>query len=105
MKQSICEICSHMTEVTSGTGSRFLLCQLSQTDRRFPKYPPQPVIRCEGFIDGKTSRVMNLNLIVLPETIAICRLDADVRALGIAHAVSQARFANYTGRNELNRPR
>jgi|GEM_PF-221976 hypothetical protein len=77
MKQSICEICSHMTEVTSGTGSRFLLCQLSQTDRRFPKYPPQPVIRCEGFIDGKTSRIMNLNLIVLPETIAICRLDAD----------------------------
>ena len=77
MKQSICEICSHMTEVTSGTGSRFLLCQLSQTDRRFPKYPPQPVIRCEGFIDGKTCRTMNLNLIVLPDTIAICQLDAD----------------------------
>lgn len=77
MEQSICEICSHMTEVTSGTGSKFLLCQLSQTDRRFQKYPPQPVIRCEGFIDGKTSRIMNLNLIVLPDTIAICRLDAD----------------------------
>ena len=77
MEQSICEICSHMTEVTSGTGSRFLLCQLSQTDRRFQKYPPQPVIRCEGFIDGKTSRIMNLNLIVLPDTIAMCRLDAD----------------------------
>ncbi len=77
MEQSICEICSHMTEVTSGTGSKFLLCQLSQTDRRFQKYPPQPVIRCEGFIDGKTSRIMNLNLIVLPDTIAMCRLDAD----------------------------
>ncbi len=31
------------------TGSKFLLCQLSQTDRRFQKYPPQPVVRCEGF--------------------------------------------------------
>jgi hypothetical protein len=49
MDQSICETCSHMKDVTSGTGSRFLLCQLSQTDRRFQKYPPQPVVRCEGF--------------------------------------------------------
>ena len=53
MDQSICEACSHMKEVTSGTGSRFLLCKLSQTDRRFQKYPPQPVIRCEGFEESE----------------------------------------------------
>ena len=52
MVQSICETCAHVKEVTSGTGSRFLLCQLSQVDRRFQKYPPQPVIRCEGFKEG-----------------------------------------------------
>jgi hypothetical protein len=40
-----------MWEITSGTDSRFLLCRLSQTDQRFPKYPPQPVISCEGYGD------------------------------------------------------
>ena len=48
MNQSLCEFCSHMREIISGTGSRFVLCQLSQTDNRFPKYRPQPLVRCEG---------------------------------------------------------
>ena len=48
MNRSLCESCSHMREIVSGTGSRFVLCQLSQTDNRFPKYPPQPLVRCEG---------------------------------------------------------
>jgi hypothetical protein len=55
MTQSLCETCSHVREVVSGTGSRFLLCRLSQADRRFSKYPPQPVIACEGFEDAKCS--------------------------------------------------
>lgn len=46
---SLCERCRHCREVTSGKGSRFLLCQLSQRDKRFSKYPPQPVVRCLGF--------------------------------------------------------
>jgi hypothetical protein len=49
MIQSLCETCRHLKEIISGTGSRFLLCQLSQTDRRFPKYPPQPVVNCVGY--------------------------------------------------------
>jgi hypothetical protein len=52
MTQSLCIACRHMQEVVSGKGSRFLLCRLSQTDRRFPKYPPQPVIRCAGHAKG-----------------------------------------------------
>ena len=56
MDQSICDVCSHMKEVISGTGSRFLLCQLSQTDRRFQKYPQQPVLRCEGFKESEESQ-------------------------------------------------
>ena len=36
-----------MREVTTPR-SRFLLCELSMTDAAYTKYPPQPVVRCEG---------------------------------------------------------
>lgn len=49
MIASLCEKCRHLKEVVSGKGSRFLLCQKSADDQRFPKYPPQPVVRCAGF--------------------------------------------------------
>lgn len=52
MSPSLCETCIHKQELISGTGSRFLLCTLSRIDGRFSKYPPQPVIRCEGHADG-----------------------------------------------------
>jgi len=29
--------------------SRFLLCELSVTNNAYPKYPPQPVVKCEGY--------------------------------------------------------
>jgi hypothetical protein len=38
-----------MREVVTPKGSRFLLCQLSKTDPDYPKYPPQPVVRCDGY--------------------------------------------------------
>lgn len=31
----------------------FKLCELSKTDAAYPKYPPQPVVRCEGFTQKK----------------------------------------------------
>ena len=46
---SLCQTCGQMREVISGRGSRFFLCRLAQTDRRYPKYPPQPVVRCAGY--------------------------------------------------------
>ena len=46
---SLCETCSWMREIKTPKGSRFLLCQLAQSDGRYPKYPPQPVVRCDGF--------------------------------------------------------
>lgn len=49
MRDSLCERCRHLREVISGKGSRFLLCGLSLTDRRLPKYPPQPVVECAGY--------------------------------------------------------
>ena len=38
-----------MREIVSAKGSRFLLCKLAQSDARFAKYPPQPVVGCEGY--------------------------------------------------------
>jgi hypothetical protein len=49
--ESLCEHCRFMREVVSGRGSRFLLCELPRHDRRFPEYPPQPVVRCAGYAD------------------------------------------------------
>jgi protein-tyrosine phosphatase len=49
MIQSLCETCASMREVVTPRGSRFLLCQLSRTNTAYPKYPPQPVVRCDGY--------------------------------------------------------
>jgi hypothetical protein len=45
----LCAVCRHARVVISGRGSRFLLCERSRVDPRFPRYPPLPVIRCAGF--------------------------------------------------------
>jgi len=47
--RSLCETCARVREVITPKGSRFLLCRLSQTDPAFPKYPPQPVVCCDGY--------------------------------------------------------
>ena len=49
MIPSLCETCALMREIITPKASRFLLCQLSQTNPAYPKYPPQPVVRCEGY--------------------------------------------------------
>jgi len=38
-----------METVTSSKGSTFVLCGLSATDPRFPKYPRLPVLTCSGY--------------------------------------------------------
>jgi hypothetical protein len=48
MTQSLCEACKNMREVRTAR-SRFLLCELSVTNAAYPKYPPQPVVRCDGY--------------------------------------------------------
>ncbi len=72
---SLCKTCSRMRKVVSGTGSTFLLCQLSQTDKRFSKYPPQPVIGCDGFEDEHDT-MPTFTLEVLPGTFAVCHVNA-----------------------------
>jgi hypothetical protein len=45
----LCAGCLHGKLVVSGRGSRFVLCDRSRTDPRFPRYPTLPVISCTGF--------------------------------------------------------
>lgn len=47
--RSLCPECAHVKIVRSEKGSTFLLCRRAQSDPRFPKYPPQPVVACAGF--------------------------------------------------------
>src|SRR5262249_42165569 len=44
----LCETCKNMREVRTSK-SRFLLCELSVTHAAYPKYPPQPIMRCDGY--------------------------------------------------------
>ena len=54
--QTLCESCHWKREVTTPR-SRFLLCELSKTNPAFPKYPPQPIVRCQGY--SQKSEAMN----------------------------------------------
>jgi hypothetical protein len=45
----LCADCVHARIISSAKGSTFLLCQLSQSDPHFMKYPRLPVIRCSGY--------------------------------------------------------
>jgi hypothetical protein len=44
----LCANCLHARHIASAKGSQFLLCQVSQSDPSFPKYPRLPVLRCSG---------------------------------------------------------
>jgi hypothetical protein len=48
MIPSLCETCRHLRPVVTPKGSRFLLCRRHESDAAYPKYPPQPVVRCDG---------------------------------------------------------
>jgi hypothetical protein len=48
----LCAACVHHRVIRSRRGSSFLLCALSRTDPRFARYPPLPVLACDGFVRG-----------------------------------------------------
>jgi hypothetical protein len=47
--EGLCASCAHVRIIESAKGSRFVLCELSATDARFPKYPRLPVLHCIGY--------------------------------------------------------
>ena len=44
----LCSTCVHV-QLVHGARTTFYLCRLSFTDPRFPRYPPIPVLACDGF--------------------------------------------------------
>jgi hypothetical protein len=48
-RTGLCATCAHAQIVRNARGSEFLLCRLSFSDPRFPKYPRLPVIACTGY--------------------------------------------------------
>ena len=52
----LCAGCMHARRIESESGSEFWLCQLSATDRRFPKYPRLPVLTCSGYNSQRAIR-------------------------------------------------
>lgn len=45
----LCGNCQHAQQIESDRGTVFLRCELTLTDRRFPKYPRLPVLVCSGY--------------------------------------------------------
>ena len=46
--ESLCTTCRFVREIRTPR-SCFLLCRLSDGNPDYPKYPPQPVRRCQGY--------------------------------------------------------
>jgi len=88
-----------MREVISGTGSRFFLCRLSQTEQRFPKYPPQPVVRCGGY--KPHSREDNSLPNDTPKQKALC-LDQFLKLASIAESGGHAKVMIQGGEVKVN---
>jgi hypothetical protein len=44
----LCANCLHARRIESARGSMFYLCERSDSDPAFPKYPQLPVIECSG---------------------------------------------------------
>ena len=47
-REGLCSSCRHRQENRNDRGSVFLYCRKSESDPRFPKYPPLPVRACAG---------------------------------------------------------
>ena len=50
----LCGRCVHSRVIETERGSRFYLCELSETDPRFRRYPQLPVVACEGYREGSS---------------------------------------------------
>lgn len=101
MTETLCKSCDHMREVTSGTGSRFLLCRLSQIDPRFPKYPPQPVVSCEGFEQNdEKDQIVTIDESVSKHS-SLC-LDQFLKLTSIAESGGQAKLMIQGGKVKVN---
>ncbi|MGH2905145.1 MAG: hypothetical protein ACRDKI_00055 [Solirubrobacterales bacterium] len=54
----LCDDCTHAKLIRNTRGSVFLMCTLSKTDERYPKYPRAPIQDCAGHKPSGGSRKM-----------------------------------------------
>jgi hypothetical protein len=54
-RTGLCSTCEHARIMTNDRGSTFSLCQLSLSDKQFPKYPRLPVLSCVGYHERKAN--------------------------------------------------
>lgn len=59
VRPGLCATCRHAKPVTSDRGRLFLMCRLSKTDTRLPKYPRLPVLECRGFAENRSGQIKN----------------------------------------------
>lgn len=45
----LCDTCANAKLIRNTRGSVFLMCELSKSEAGYPKYPPVPIIHCEGY--------------------------------------------------------
>jgi len=45
----LCRSCRWVRPVTNRRGSTFFRCGRADTDSRFPRYPPLPMLECIGY--------------------------------------------------------
>jgi len=50
----LCATCRHHRLIESRRRARFHLCELSKTDRAYPRYPSLPVRACAGYARDET---------------------------------------------------
>jgi hypothetical protein len=52
----LCLTCRWMRVVTNRRGSVFYRCARAETDPRFVRYPPLPVLACPGYEETEATR-------------------------------------------------
>ena len=87
IRAGLCTDCAHRRVVRSRRGSSFLLCGLSRTDPRFPRYPRLPVLACDGFRAAENISAEQLSeLKVIQDNLERAYRDADPdRAVRLNH--------------------
>jgi hypothetical protein len=50
----LCATCVHL-KIAASPRSVFVRCGLAETDPRFPRYPPLPVVACMGYRQAPSS--------------------------------------------------
>ena len=52
----LCSRCRHCHVIKNARGSRFYLCKRAETEPRYRRYPPLPVLSCPGFEESSSWR-------------------------------------------------